>query len=301
MAIDNQPQLPSQRELFLACLRPGNHVDLVLERDEDLGTVEVRGSTLHDLTRERKIILAQTSPPVSRSRIGKSIEVIFPLRLEDVPGGRWLQVGYKSTLLEIAADYRLSANITETVLVVNVPSRLDETSLRMHFRVTPPLEFGMKVLIGAAQLRKAINAEVPKLDCQVRSQLWNRQKHPKIVLRELTEALRVTLENVNRQVEDVRQASLADLSEGGAKLVHPLTWEYQPESKVELTLVWGDESLDVEAVVVRGGKIDIRAGSPMGFTSVRFDNPPAETHRRLARLVQDMLRRELVRRSEMED
>lgn len=294
--------LPSQKELFLACLRPGSHADLVLKRDDDEETVEARGSMVHDLTRDRKLILAQTSPPLSRSYLGKLIEITFLCRFDDIPGGRLLRVGYTARLLDIISDYHLSPTLIEPVLVVDVPPRLDETSLRMHFRVVPPLEYGLKGFIGAATLRKVIDAEASQFDHQVRRQLWDRQRHPKLVLRDLTEALRVMVDNVNKMVEEVRQAEVADISEGGTRLVHPRTWEMVPDSRIDLTLVWGDETLDVEAEVVRGGDVESSRGSaPKAYTCLRFVAPGPETRRRLSKLLNEILRKELAKRSGLDD
>ena len=294
--------LPIQKELFLACLRPGSHADLVLNRDDDEETVEARGSMVHDLTRDRKLILAQTSPPLGKSYLGKSLEVTFLSRFDDIPGGRLLRVGYAAKLLDIIPDYHLSPTLVETVLVVNVPPRLDETSLRMHFRVVPPLEYGLKAFIGAAALRKIIDAEAGKFEYSVRKELWNRQRHPKMVLRDLSETLKLMIESVNNQAEDVRQAEVADLSEGGCRLIHPRTWDMFTGKRLDLTLVWGDETLDAQAEVVRGGEVKSRGGSAArNFTCLRFVSPPVDIRRRLAKLLNEILRKELAKRSGLDD
>ncbi len=294
----DRPPLPSQKELFLACLRPGTHVDLVIRRDEDEESVEARGSMLHDISRDRKIILAQTSPPLNRSFIGQYLEVTFLVRLDDVPGGRLLRVGYATKLLEVIPDYQLGANLSEPVLVVDLPPRLDETSLRMHFRVVPPLELGLKAFVGASTLRNVIEAEAGQFDRLVRSELWNREKHPKLVIRDLTEAVRQLVERVSRRVEDVKQAEVADISEGGLRLVHPTGWDLADQARLDLTLVWGDDTLDLEANVVRTGQVEIRGSRAKNFACLRLANPPVEVRRKLSKLVNGILRKELAKRAE---
>jgi hypothetical protein len=297
----DKPPLPSQRDLYLACLRPGNNLDIVTKRDDDTEMVESHGSMLHDITRDRKLILAQTSPPLGVSRVGSTLEITFLVRLDDVPGGRLLRVGYSTPLLSVVPNYRLGGSITEPVLIVDVPPRLDETSLRMHFRVVPPLEMGLRAYIGAATLRKIVEEESVKFDHLFRSELWNRERHPKLQLRDLTDALKMALDTVASRVEDVRQSEVADISEGGVRLVHPSTWSLQSEEKVDLTLVWGDDILDLDAMVVRGGDMESRGGRPRKFSCLRFGYQPLDIRRKLSKLVNDMLRKELAKRAEMED
>lgn len=297
----DKPALPNQKDLFLTCLRPGNHVDLVTKRDDDSEIVESHGSMLQDITRDRKLILAQTSPPLGPSRVGSNLEVTFLIRLDDVPGGRLLRVGYSTPLVAVIQNYRLSGSVTEPVLVVDLPPRLDETSLRMHFRVVPPLEMGLKVFIGAATLRRVIEEEAVKFDHLLRNELWNREKHPKLVVRDLGEAVKLAVESVARKVEDVRQAEVADISEGGIRLTHPAAWSLQPQERVEVTLVWGEDTLDVEAIVVRGGELGTRGGRAKKFSCLKFGYQNLEIRRKLSKLVNDMLRKELAKRAEMED
>jgi hypothetical protein len=99
---------------------------------------------------------------------------------------------------------------------------------------------------------KAIDSEASKFDHEVRRQLWERQRYPNLVRGDFIESLRQMVDNVSRMVEDVSQAEVADISEGGTRLVYHCTWEMVPDSRIGLSLVWSawsDETLEIEAEV----------------------------------------------------
>lgn len=287
---------PSQKELFFKSLRPGTHVDLVLERDDESGAMLARASMVQDITRDRRLYLAQTTPPLHHSRIGQDLEVTFLCRFDDIPGGRWLRTGYRAKLKAIESIL-LSSGMVEPVLVVDLPTRLEVTTLRMHFRLTPPTEYGLRAYLAASQLRDLINNQVNGFERRLKRELWNQDRHPKRIIRELTDALQALLETVYERTANVKQAQVVDLSEGGAYLVYDREIVLEVDSVHDLTLVWGDETMDVQARIVRSGELTPEPHPHRVFSSVQFLNLNLEDRRRLAKLLQEMLRKELARRA----
>ncbi|MGD9125551.1 MAG: PilZ domain-containing protein [Desulfarculaceae bacterium] len=150
--------LPSQQELRSICLRPGRAVDLIIEADLDQNLTDVRASYLHELeTREGKeqLILAQTSPPLRPSQVGADLEVTFLNRNIKVSGGEWFRVGYEAVILELRRNYRLSSGEIETVIVVSGPQRFERLTLRLSYRVEPPLDYDLRLFLSPN--RKKVN------------------------------------------------------------------------------------------------------------------------------------------------
>jgi len=296
----SEPPPPGQKDLLLNSLRPGANVDLVVNRDHVHELADVRSSLLHEV-KNRRLILAQTTPPLSRAHVGREIEVTFLLHMNDVPGGRWLRAGYTTELLEITPNYRLGPDLVETVLVVDMPRKLDQNSVRMHFRVIPPLDYGLRAFLAGANLRDIIEGEMDWFIKLVRHQLWDRDKHPRKMIRELNESVQQLVETVSYKTDNARQAEVTDLSLGGAKLLHPRDWELDHEERLSLVLVWGENVLELEARVVRSGEVEVRGGKNKAYTSVQFLSLSQENRRVLTSLLNEILRRELARRSGLEE
>ncbi len=141
----NEQDLPPQDVLRAACLRPGRPVELILATDLDRDLIDVRSSVLHDLTPQGHLILAQTQPPTTRSYVGRPLEVTFLARYHDIPGGRWLRVGYQTPLKAIKEDYRLGPDLKETVLIVAGPKKLTGFTLRLDYRLEPSGDCGLQL------------------------------------------------------------------------------------------------------------------------------------------------------------
>jgi hypothetical protein len=108
--------------------------------DLDQNFIDTRPSILHDLHPSGRLLLGQTNPPLAKRFIGRELEITFLAKYNLEPGGVWLRVGYKTPLLGLKENYRLSKALSETVLVVDPPKTLEQSTLRLDFRLVPPLD-----------------------------------------------------------------------------------------------------------------------------------------------------------------
>lgn len=140
-------ELPSQTALRQACLRPGRQVELLLVTDTWGNESDVRLSRLHDLDQEGRLLLAQTFPPLGRHYVGQWLEITFLIRVDDMPGGRRLRVGYKSPLKAVWSDYLVRPGLRGDVLVVDGPEVLSKFTLRRHYRLPAELAKELEVFL----------------------------------------------------------------------------------------------------------------------------------------------------------
>lgn len=140
-------KLPPQKELLSKIVRPGRKVDLILRTDLERDVIDVRHSVLHDVAKKGQLLLGQTFPRVPRSFVGQRIEATFLYRLEDRPGGRWIRLGYAAKVLSILEDYQLGPSFRETVLVLSPPAKLEQTTLRLYFRLSPSREKDLRLYL----------------------------------------------------------------------------------------------------------------------------------------------------------
>ncbi|KMY66548.1 hypothetical protein AAU61_15515 [Desulfocarbo indianensis] len=136
----SQKDLPPQSVLMSTCLRPGRPVELILDTSLDQNQIDVRPALLHDLDPKGRLVLSQTAPPLGRRWIGRQVEITFLARYLDVPGGRWLRVGYRAPIADLVADYRLDSTRVESVIIAPKPQKLQQTTIRLAFRLTPSAE-----------------------------------------------------------------------------------------------------------------------------------------------------------------
>jgi hypothetical protein len=293
-----RPGLPSQKELFLRSLYPGNHVDLVLNRDESVDVVEVRGSVIHDITRERQLILAQTLPPILPSQAGLPLEVTFLCQVQEGGGGsKLLRTTYNTELAAVIPNYRISATQSESALVVPLPSRLEIASLRLYYRAEPHVNFNMRAYWSIETLGSEIDELIAAFGRTLRKEIWLREKHARRLAQELILPLQDLIEAAYSKTDNMKQAYIKDISEGGAKLVHDRDIRLDPYEIQKLTLMRQEDLWDVFAKVVRSGELEPPHPSRI-FTAVRFVNMNAQTQLRMSKLMQEIMRRELANRSQ---
>jgi len=125
-----------------AITRPGEPIDLVLSVDLVQDRIDVRPSVVLDRDGDRTLTVAQTSPPTPRSKVGEEIEASFLVRsgADRVPR-RW---GYQTSLLGLVPASRPSPGGPGEALVIGFPREgLQETSVRLHYRVCPAQKHGI--------------------------------------------------------------------------------------------------------------------------------------------------------------
>lgn len=139
--------LPKQSYLKNKTIQPRQHVEMVMEEDRDFEIVEVRHSVIEDIDNKNRLYLTQTSPPILPSHVGKPIELTFLNRYRDVPGGRWLRVGYKTLVKDLLINYQIGPRVVENIILVEGPKKLVATSVRMSFRIRPPQDLDLRLLM----------------------------------------------------------------------------------------------------------------------------------------------------------
>jgi hypothetical protein len=144
---DRFRELPPQEKLFNTCIRPMRQAEMVILRKGWEDNPEVRPTLIHDIDQDHILYLAQTSPPVLRSDIGREAEISFLARYMDVPGGRWLRVGYKTQIIDVILGHQLNENTTENVVTIKAPSELAPVTLRLAYRITPPEDLDMRLVL----------------------------------------------------------------------------------------------------------------------------------------------------------
>ena len=135
--------LPGQKFLLDVCLRPGRKVDLVLGSLAEADQADIRGTILWGLEK-KKLLLAQTRPPLEDSLLNREVFVTFLAGAND--GGR-IRVGYR-TVLEKPPESRAARDGSEEeLLVVPGPKKLTRLTLRLNRRLAPPAEAGLKLFL----------------------------------------------------------------------------------------------------------------------------------------------------------
>ncbi len=141
------PPLPDFKLLARAVLRPRELVDLILRLDLESDDIDVRRCMLHDPDLSGRVILSQTSPPILVSQINKVMEVSFLYRQFTDAGPIWRRVGYRAPLLQVLQRYQVSPGVVEPALVFPRPKALKPSSVRLYFRVKPPLELDLHLFL----------------------------------------------------------------------------------------------------------------------------------------------------------
>lgn len=142
---DPEYEMPSFGKLRKRLIHLRQLVDIVLAMELDQDTIDVRRSVIEEIDRKGRIFLAQTSPPVMPSMIGKKIEMTFLIFVHDVPNGRWIRLGCKSKILDVIANFKLGPNYRETVIVVTGPTKFETSTTRLSHRVEPTADMDLNL------------------------------------------------------------------------------------------------------------------------------------------------------------
>jgi hypothetical protein len=129
-------------------IRPGQSIRIVLNIDHIKEMTDVRSTTIFDIV-QNKLIIAQTYPPILKSKIGNAVIVTY---LANGKSGI-IRYGFDANILKLLSDYRLSAgNITRAAVLLR-KSEPVEYNLRFFFRVEPPSSSGLALSV----YRKPVN------------------------------------------------------------------------------------------------------------------------------------------------
>ena len=123
-------------------LRPGLNINIVISVDHMRETIDVDNSVIHEI-RDDMLIVAQTDPPISRTRLGQEILVTYLERL----AGRMRRLGFSAIIAGFIKDYELSASVKGQAVALRVAGDAEEYNLRMFFRLEPPGGCGLQISI----------------------------------------------------------------------------------------------------------------------------------------------------------
>jgi len=125
---------------------PQGRVDLILKIDLVKESIDVRPTIIYDVIDKKAVILAQTDPPVRKSMVGRQVEATFLTNW--VHTGRPQRLGYRTTIRGFLPEYKLRSGGAEQALIIGCPRQgLKETSVRLHYRVTPTQEDGLSIQV----------------------------------------------------------------------------------------------------------------------------------------------------------
>jgi hypothetical protein len=140
-------ELPPQEELFRTCIRPGRTVELILDTDFEHDAIDVRSSNIYDIDKQGRVILAQTTPRISRLSQGQNIELTVLAQFHDVPGGQWLRVGYRTKILQLLDNVTIEGERYGAIVVVEGPQELSRFTLRLNYRIVPTSEDNLRLFL----------------------------------------------------------------------------------------------------------------------------------------------------------
>jgi hypothetical protein len=129
-------------------IRPGQSIRVVLNIDHIKETTDVRSSTVFDII-EKRLVIAQTYPPILKSKVGNPVIVTYLARQGESP----LRYGFDAAILELLNEYTLSAGNNARAAVLLRKSNSVEYNLRSFFRLEPPSGVGLDMVV----YRKPVN------------------------------------------------------------------------------------------------------------------------------------------------
>lgn len=126
-------------------IRPGSSVDLILHLDPLKEEAQsVRKATVYDAQGDQ-YTLSQTTPPIRRSDLGKSVNISSLVRRGDEKVRR----GFFGKISEIMADYPLNSRQKVLALSVKRTSPVETYNLRLHYRVRPSKDWSKRIEVDS--------------------------------------------------------------------------------------------------------------------------------------------------------
>ncbi|MCX8110830.1 MAG: PilZ domain-containing protein [Syntrophorhabdaceae bacterium] len=123
-------------------IKPGLIIKVMVDAEEINKISEARGSIIYDVMDE-EIIIGQTDPPISESRLNQSAIVTFVIK-EKKHKNRYR---FNVRILEIIKKYRLSSMHTVQAIKLLKTSEPEPHNLRMSYRVELPHGSGIEMFI----------------------------------------------------------------------------------------------------------------------------------------------------------
>lgn len=129
-------------------IRPQRQIDLIVSVDFIREKIDVRATVIFDVNEtQKRITIAQTSPPILKSMIGREVEATMLIKQEQGEGRK--RVGFQAKILDYLPQYSLRKGVIDQALAIGYPEKpVKETSVRLHYRVHPSKSHGISVSIN---------------------------------------------------------------------------------------------------------------------------------------------------------
>lgn len=128
-------------------IKPGQNINIIVSIDHMREVVNVKSSVVHDVEGKRMIV-AQTDPPISRTNLGKEMFVTFIEKENSGPE----RYGFNAKVIEIIKDYELKSLKKAHAVIMEKTGRTEQYNLRMFYRLEPPSDCGIEISIGEGKV-----------------------------------------------------------------------------------------------------------------------------------------------------
>jgi hypothetical protein len=122
--------------------RPGSTTDIIVDVDFSQERIDVRRAFIYDVIGKR-VILSQPNPPLASRYMGSRVAVTYLIR----EGDDAARYGFYGQIVEFISEYELSSSDTVPAFVVDQKTDIEEFNVRMHFRIKPSIDSGIKLSI----------------------------------------------------------------------------------------------------------------------------------------------------------
>jgi hypothetical protein len=128
----------------MAAIKPGMTADIVSAGDETKKESPPLQTVIYEVT-DRRLILSQTTPPLTNAQQGKRLLVTFLEKREGVnPNSRY---GFWATLTGLLTNYEIGPSQMVPALVLERETKPQTHNLRMSYRINPAADSGLTVIV----------------------------------------------------------------------------------------------------------------------------------------------------------
>lgn len=128
-------------------IKPGTTINIIIDIDHRKEIVETKNSIVHDVM-GNKIVIAQTDPPISRTRTNKEVYVTY-LEKE---GGKPSRYGVPAKIIEFIKDFELSTQEKTQAVALVLEGLREPYNLRMFYRLEPPSNCGIDIFVNGTKV-----------------------------------------------------------------------------------------------------------------------------------------------------
>jgi len=129
----------------MVAIKPGMTADIISAGDETKKERAPMQTIIYEIT-DRRLILSQTTPPITNAQQGKRFMVTF---LEKSQGEN-PRYSFWATLTGLLTNYEIAPSQLGTALVLERETSPQTYNLRMSYRINPTMDSGLTVVVRGA-------------------------------------------------------------------------------------------------------------------------------------------------------